>query len=460
MKTVFSKEELSQIFNQNVSSDVYDICLDSKEAKNGDLFIALEGERVDGHKFIKDAIKKGANLALSQENILEIPDGKIIRVDSTYNALLKLAKYKIKTTKNVKYIAITGSVGKTTTRNMIFHLLSKCIDADKVYAAKKNYNSKIGLPACAALMPRETNFAVFEMGMSESGDIRKLIDIVNPSIAVITTIGESHLEFFESSFDIAKAKSEIFEKSPKFAIVPADSPYSDFLKNKAINCGVKKIILFGKEKKSDVRILSYEILDDFIKVNADIFGDKVKYNLHCINTAFVANSVAAISAAYAASDISPKILADNISSFKFVSKRCEILHTKNNITIIDDSYNAAPTSMKAALRTLGMYRNKGRKIAVIGDMLELGSDAIFFHENLSATIDKYGIDLVFACGNLSKHLFDNLLERKKGVWRENSHELAENILNEIEDGDCILIKGSHSMNMDYIVDALKNNLLN
>lgn len=459
MKIVFSKEELSKIFDQNVVNDAFDICLDSKEVKNGDLFIALEGERVDGHKFIEEAIKKGANLAISQKDIAEVPNEKIIRVNSTYDALLKLAKYKKDITTNVKYIAVTGSVGKTTTRNMISHLLLKCFGSEKVYAAKKNYNSKIGLPVCVALMPKESEFAVFEMGMSESGDIRKLTDIINPSVAVITTIGESHLEFFESPFDIAKAKSEIFERSPEYAVIPNDSPYTDFLKNKASICGVKNIILFGERKESDARVLSYDIYDDFIKVSANIFGNDVKYNLRCSNTAFAINSVAAISAVHVASGISPNILADNISSFEFTSKRCEIVHIKN-ITIIDDSYNAAPTSMKAALRTLGTYKSKGRKIAVVGDMLELGPNAVFFHENLSATIDKYGIDLVFACGNLSKRLFDNLSECKKGVWQENSHKLAENILNELKDGDCVLVKGSHSMNMDYIVDTLKNNLLN
>lgn len=459
MKTVFSKEELSKIFNQNVASNVCDICLDSKEAKKGDLFIALKGERVDGHDFIKDAIDRGAHLALSQKDIEKVSNEKIIRVNSTYDALLKLAKYKKDIAKNVKYIAVTGSVGKTTTRNMISHLLSKCIGPEKVYAAKKNYNSKIGLPVCVALMPKETEIAVFEMGMSESGDIRQLTDIINPSVAVITTIGESHLEFFESPFDIAKAKSEIFEKAPEIAIIPNDSPYADFLKNKAITCGVKKVISFGEGRESDAKVLFCEIHDDSISVNADICGNEIRYNLNCCNTAFAINSVAAIATSYAVSGINPKILAENISSFECTSKRCEILRIKN-ITIIDDSYNAAPTSMKAALRTLGMSKCNGRKIAVVGDMLELGQNAIFYHENLSATIDKYDIDLVFACGNLSKHLFDNLSEGKKGAWRENSHELAENVLNEIKYGDCILVKGSHSMNMDYIVNDLKNNLLN
>lgn len=454
MKEVFSQEELSQIFRQNVSSGVCDICLNSKEAKTGDLFIALKGEHTDGHDFIKEAIERGASLALTQKKIEDISEDKLIYVPSAYEALLELAKYNLRLSSETKYIAVTGSVGKTTTKNMIFHILSETSKAHSVYASKKNYNSQIGLPVCVALMPRNTKFAVFEMGMSAIGDIRKLTNIVNPSAAIITNISESHLEFFESPFDIAKAKSEILEKMPEIAIIPNDSPYADFLKSKAVDCGVKRIISFGTGEKSNARLLSYEFRSDYILVSANIFSCEITYKVRAGNIFFAYNSVAAIAAAYTVSDVDLKSLSAAISTFQIPPQRGEII--EGGITIIDDSYNASPASMKSAIRSLGMRESNGRKIAVLGDMLELGENSVLFHENLSAAIDKYGIDIVFACGGLSKRIFNNLRESKKGGWRENSQELAKILLKEIKDGDCILVKGSHSMNMGHIVDALKN----
>lgn len=460
MRVVFSKEELSEVLKKDVSANVCGICINSKEAAIGDLFIPLEGEHVDGHDFIKDALNRGANLALSEKDLgslgNELDDSdfqKIVQVTSTYESLVELAQFNVSKTKEAKYIAVTGSVGKTTTKSMVSHLLMKAVGAHHpIYASKKNFNSKIGLPICAALMPRETRWGVFEMAMSEAGDIRRLTDIIRPSIAVITTIAENHLEFFNSAFDIAKAKAEIFEKSPEYAVVPGDSPYTEFFIHKATQCRVKNVVLFGEDRRFCSHIVSYKLQGDCISVEAEIMGHKANYELRSCNICFVQNSVAALTAAYIASGIDPQILAGALSSFS--SNRYEIIHLKNGITVIDDSYNASPTSMKAAIQSLGMMESAGKKIAVLGDMFELGSGSIFYHENLSATIDKYGIDLVFACGDLSKSLFDNLQEHKRGDWKENSKELSERVLNVVSEGDCVLVKGSHSMNMAYIVEAL------
>lgn len=470
MRVIFSKEELLEIFSQNISSNVCGICINSKEAAIGDLFIALPGEHVDGHDFIKDALNRGANLVLSQKGLESLDDSlsdadlqKIVQVPSTYDALVKLAKYNIQQAKNAQYIAITGSVGKTTTKNMVAHILSKTVGSHHpIYASKKNFNSKIGLPICAALMPRDTHWGVFEMAMSEAGGIRHLTDILQPSIALITTVAENHLEFFNSAFDIAKAKAEIFEKSPEYAIVPGDSPYTEFFIYQATQFHVKNVVLFGEDQRLCTHVVSYKLHDDYISVVAEIMGHKATYELRTCNISFVQNSIAALTAAHISSGIDPQILAGAFASFS--SDRCEIIHLNDGITVIDDSYNASPTSMKAALHTLGMYKNsgeknpekkgQGRKIAVLGDMLELGPNSVFYHENLSPTIDKYGIDSVFACGDLSKRLFDNLREEKKGDWKENSKELADSVLSAVSAGDCILVKGSHSMNMSHIVDAL------
>lgn len=448
---IFRKEELSEIFKTEVLKDVYDICIDSREAKSGDLFIALGGENVDGHAFVKSAFENGATLSLVQHDIENCDcDKDLIKVGSTYQGLLGLARYNVERT-NAKYIGVTGSIGKTTTKNLIYHLLSQFIP-NEIYVTKKNFNSKIGLPICAACMPRNTKIGIFEMGMGEVGDIKNLIKIVDPNISVITHICETHLEFFNSVWDIAKAKSEIMETkiSQDAVIIPADSAYSDFLKNKAKNLGVRNIFSFGFSK-SDAQIISQNQVSDRTEIIANILGKEISYCLNCHNDSVVTNSLAAILAAHVSSGIDLQDLANKVESFSSTNRRGEIFE-KNGITIIDDSYNACYTSVRSAIKSLSKY--SGRKILAIGDMKELGRDSKFFHENLSSTIDKFGVDLVFACGELSKYLFENLREEKRGGWYENSQKLSEDIVLKIQKGDKVLVKGSNSMQMNKVTEAV------
>lgn len=459
MKRIFSKQELSEIFNQDVQCDISGICVNSKEAKYNDIFIALKGENADAHDFVHDALNKGASLAIVERKITGVSDQNLILVDSSYDALLKLANHNLKQT-IAKYICVTGSVGKTTTKDMMHHILSQQDQfRDSSYVSMKNFNSQIGLPICVAAMPKNTKIGVFEMGMSSKNDIRKLVEIIRPSVALITNVCETHLEFFDSVFDIAKAKSEIFEQGADFAIIPSDSPYFDFLKNKALSCGIKNIFSFGSHEKSDAKIILCDSSENSINIRAKILGKTIDYQLLCNNESFAFNSIAAILATHIVSGIDVENLALSLSSFTVSSKRGEIIKINDpNIIIIDDSYNASPVSMKSAIHSLAKYENR-RKILIAGDMKELGPDAIYFHENLSPTIDKYDINLVFACGNLMKYLYDNLLEQKKGDWKETSSELIRSVLEEIKDGDCILVKGSRSMKTELIVDAIKTKFL-
>ncbi|MCR5224800.1 MAG: UDP-N-acetylmuramoyl-tripeptide--D-alanyl-D-alanine ligase, partial [Alphaproteobacteria bacterium] len=435
---IFLKEELSEIFNQRVPCDIDDICTNSKEAKHGDLFVALKGEKVDGHNFVEQALSNGASLALVEQGNFD----KSIKVESSYDGLVKLAKYNVRKT-DAKYVCVTGSIGKTTTKNMIHHILSAQLGKD-VYVTKGNFNSQIGLPICAATMPRDTKIGVFEMGMSAFGNIKKLVDIIPPRVSVITKVCEAHLEFFNCVWDIAKAKSEIFETEvpQEVAIIPADSPYADFLKDKALKDGVKKVCSFGLPN-TDAFVISDNCKDNNPEIVAEILGEKIQYSV-CGNDACAQNSLPSLLAAHFISGISLRQLAETVSSFKSMDRGNVIRLDKQNITIIDDSYNACPTSMRAAIKSLSEYAGN-RKIAVVGDMLELGANRVYYHENLSATIDKFGIDLVFACGELSKHLFDNLQPCKQGAWCENSRALATVVAENVRDGDCILVKGSHSM---------------
>jgi UDP-N-acetylmuramoyl-tripeptide--D-alanyl-D-alanine ligase len=452
---IFSKEELSNIFSQNIAYDVSGICINSNDAKEDDLFVAMRGEKNDAHDFVAQAFERGAVLAIVERGLNGINDHKLIKVESSYKALVELAKHNIERS-SAKYIGITGSVGKTTTKDMIYHILSETVEGkDCVYATKKNFNSQIGLPICAATMTRSAKFGIYEMGMSNFGDIKKLIDIAPPSVSVITNVCETHVEFFNSVLDIGKSKSEIFatKVSQEAAIIPADSPYTDFLRNKAKEAKVKNIFSFGFSN-SDAQIISHKSIQNGSKIAISIFGKFFEYDIHCHNNSCIPNSAAAILAAHVISGISLQKLSDAIHSFSPSTKRGEIVFLKEkDLVVIDDSYNACFTSMRSAIESMSKHQTR-RKILVVGDMLELGKDSVYYHENLSATIDKFEIDLVFACGKLSLLLFNNLVDSKKGAWRENSIEITKKVLEEIHDGDCILVKGSNSMKMGVVVDAL------
>lgn len=445
----FSAKDLSEIFQQSIAYGVCDISTDSREVKNGDLFVAINGENVDGHDFVKQALNNGASVALVEHDLPNVDSTRLIKVKSTLEALNTLAKYNLSRC-NAKIIGVTGSVGKTTTRTLIYHLLKSL--SDRVYTNRRNFNSKIGLPLCVAMMPIDTQFGVFEMGMSSSGDLHHLVQIIPPDISVITNICEAHLEFFECLWGIARAKAEIFEteKPQKFAIIPTDSPFTNFLKDKAISCGVKEILTFGS---GDAEIISEEHTEDGVYVKSKILGEPFEYTINFNN---VSDSLAAILAVKSVTDVSLEDIKKALHSFNVLDNRGGIIHIKNrNIVIINDTYNACPTSLKAGIRAMS-YRSAKRKILVVGDMLELGKDAPHMHANISATIDKYKIDKVFACGPLTKYLFDNLQNDKRGEWAENSKQLSESVSDSIQDGDCVLIKGSHSMHMDFIVDYLQN----
>ncbi|MDR2067994.1 MAG: UDP-N-acetylmuramoyl-tripeptide--D-alanyl-D-alanine ligase [Holosporaceae bacterium] len=459
MTAIFSRQELSEIFSQEISRDVSDLCINSNDAKVGDLFVAMQGEKVDGHSFVAHALANGAELAIVEKDLDGVDESRLMVVDSSRNALLQLARYNLERS-NANYIGVTGSVGKTTTRDMIYHMLAKNFeDSNLIYASRKNFNSQIGLPICAAAMPRETKIGIFEMGMSSSGDIRKLLDLLQPSVSVITNIGESHLEFFNSPREIALAKAEIFStKIPQeAAIIPADSPYADFLRNEAKKCGVRNVFSFGSPQ-SDAQAISCDYDGDNLTITAQILGEKARYNMNCGNDGCVLNSLASILAAHVISKIPLQRLADALGSFRLPPRRGESIYIRNrDLILIDDSYNASPKSTRLAIQSLSRHKTR-RKILVLGDMLELGGGAAHYHENLSAAIDKFGIDLVFACGPLAKFLFDNLSADKKGKWCENSSEIAKELLEEVRNGDCILVKGSRAMKMEYVVAAVVKNM--
>lgn len=451
-----TKEELTKIFSVAVDYDVTNICLDSREVQVGDLFLAFKGAKVDGHDFVNQAFNRGAALAIVEHDVkLENENFKERLIfSSSLDALKKLSSYRLKQVK-APFIGITGSVGKTTTKNMLNHLFSHIPDfSTKTYAAFRNFNTNIGLPVCVSLMPLDTKIGIFEYGVSHKGDMRDLLEILAPSMSIITNIGHTHLEFFGSSFEIAKEKAQIFEtkKKQEACIIPSDSAFKDFLVSKAKENRIENIFSFGSAPNADAKILELEDFNNSIKVKAEILGRPVSFVLHC-NSAFAENAIASILAAHIYSKMDARDLASIMENFTSQNKRSEVKILRD-ITLIDDSYNASPESMRAALMSLGKYKSTGRKVAVLGDMLELGSLSKHYHENLAATIDKFGVDVIFACGKMCRALFDNVVDSKKGSFKDDSKALALDVMSSIKEGDVILVKGSHGMQMDYISDMI------
>ena len=456
-KEIFSAAELSSVFEQKIDFGICDIKISSKEVREGDLFVAIRGSVFDGHDFCEEALKNGASLLLVEKKIANLPENRQILVDSYMTAMEKLAKFNVART-NAKIIGVTGSVGKTTTKEMLQFVLSRQSSlADSVYASQKNFNSQIGMPVCAAKMPQNSSVSVLEMGMSQAGEIKRLVDIAPPIASIITSICETHLEFFGTMFDIAKAKSEIFEtENPQeFALIPQDCAYTDFLREKARNCGVKKVFSFGFAENADVRVISYEFLEQGFNVVADFAGEKITYQLNCHNISTISNSISAIFAAHLISGIPLEQLAQSMENFSAIHGRGEIFYLNNrDIVLIDDSYNACLTSVRSAIQSMLRYKDR-RKVLIFGDMGELGPNSVNFHRQLSPAVDKFGVDVVYACGELAKKFFDNLRDAKKGEWFENSAQLSEVISDRVQDGDCILVKGSRFMKMERVVEALK-----
>ena len=422
------------------------ISTDSRHIKKGDLFIPIKGEKFDGHRFILSALKRGASGALTSKKI-KLSRGKtIIRVKDTLKAFHQIAKaYKEKF--DIPFIGITGSSGKTTTKDMLASILSR---AGRTLKTEENYNNEIGVPKTLLSLSKSHKFAVIEMAMQGAGEIKELARITRPNIAVITNIGSAHIGLLRSENNVAKAKAEIldFQSKKDTAILPADDKYFDLLKKKAKG----RVISFGIDRSSDVsaRNIKYQ-------GNLTLFSIKTKHFLSPAKLPLpgkhnVYDALAAAAAACALG-IKPEYIKKGLANFKLSSKRLNIIRLKN-IRIIDDTYNANPDSMSASLIALKNY--PPRRIAVLGDMLELGKSAKTSHKNIGKLAAELRIEELISVGKLAKYIAESA--RSKGL--RNIHAAKSNmdavriLKRTIRPNDTILIKGSRRMKMETIVEGL------
>lgn len=426
--------------------DVNGLSIDTRSLKAGDLFVALKGENRDGHEFVRAAFDAKAAAAL----VTHAPPGvtgPLLMVYDTQRGLEDLAR-AARLRSNAKIIAVTGSAGKTTTKEI---LKLACSALGHTHCSASSYNNHWGVPLSLACLPRQADFGIFEIGMNHFGEIRNLVSFVRPHVGLITTIAPAHLEFFGNCESIADAKSEIFEgvMPGGAAVIPADSPYAERLKNRARQARISTIVDFGMT--GDAKLLSYASEGPGMRIKADILGCLVDCVVGASGAHIAQNIVGALAAvALLEGDVLNAAAAlRNFSALKGRGAKFEA----NGITVIDESYNANPASMAAALTLLGNAR--GRKIAVLGDMLELGDSGVAHHAGLAEPILANNVDLVFASGTQMKALWEVLPAKIRGAYADASVNLLSQLKAALEPGDTVLVKGSNGSKMSLIVDALK-----
>ncbi|OGC08023.1 hypothetical protein A2230_06210 [candidate division WOR-1 bacterium RIFOXYA2_FULL_36_21] len=423
---MFSIEEIlkaanGKLLNGNLNQKINSISTDTREIKKGDAFLALKGPKFDGHNFLDKAIKKGA-AALIVSKSFSTKKAAVIKVKNTLKAIQDIAHYH-RMKFDIPVICVTGSAGKTTTKDMIASVLSQELNTLKT---KENFNNEIGVPLTLLNLRSEHKAAVIEMGMQKKGEIKELAAITAPTIAVITNIGEAHLKYFKNKKEIAKTKSEIFSflKPGNTAILPEDDKYFKYMK-KAIPKGVN-IITFGRNSlKNNITT----------EIRVRLPGN------HNLLNALVAVKIAKLL------KVNDSSIIKGLRKFKPSSKRMEIIKRRDGITIINDSYNANPLAMKAALTMFASYKAKTR-IALLGDMLELGKNSKKLHLDIGKLAKKLKIDLLITIGKESKYI--------KGNYHFTSNKkVIEFLRTTLKKGVVLLVKGSRGMKLDYVVDALR-----
>ncbi|RZV36904.1 MAG: UDP-N-acetylmuramoyl-tripeptide--D-alanyl-D-alanine ligase [Acidimicrobiales bacterium] len=426
------------------------ISIDTRTLQAGDLFIPLKDVR-DGHEFIPMAFENGAAAVISERHIEDVP---AVIVKSAQQALEDMARSKSDLAQRV---AITGSVGKTSVKEMVAHI---CRAAGKTHASIKSYNNHWGVPYTLAGMPIDTEYGIFEMGMNHAGELAYLSQIVQPDIAAITKIAPAHPANFESIREIAQAKAEVFRGlTPQgLAIVPDDSGYEDAFKEELAGSYVTiKLLKFGSQKGSHGRIVSAVNSPNGSQVELNILGKTVEFELPMVGAHWVENATCALLIS-STLGIVIDVAVNALKTMGKISGRGEshaVTIRRKKIILIDEAYNANPESMRAAIAALGLH--DGRKVAVLGDMLELGKTEKKLHAHLKSHLENHNIDLVVTCGPLMKALHDELPENINGGWFENSEDCAAKLIPMLKSNDTVMIKGSNASGMSKLVTAFKNN---
>jgi len=433
------------------------ISIDSRTVERGDLFVALKGPNHDGHDHVAAALDRGAVAAMVQQSpsnsasrsaLLVVPDTL-----EGLNALAAGARRR----STARIVAVTGSVGKTGLKEALRLVLGHQAPTQ---ANAGNLNNHWGAPLSLARLETSTRFGVFELGMNHAGEIAPLSRLVRPHVAVITTIAPAHAAQFGSVEEIADAKAEIFEgvEPGGTAILNRDNPFYERLESAAHRCGIERVVSFGGHERADVRLRSVRKLAACSSVEATIGGRRIAYKVGAPGGHWSINSLAvlaAVSALGADVDRAATSLAE-VRAPGGRGRQLRVPLEDGTFTLIDESYNASPAAVRAALEVLSLSEPipSGRRIAILGDMLELGTEAATLHAGLADAVADSGVDIVYAAGPAMVHLYRALPFSIRGGHAESTAALLPVIASVVRPGDVVLVKGSLGMDMARIVRAL------
>ena len=440
-------------------AEVSGISIDSRSTTKGDVFFAITGDNRDGHEFVDSALKSGAGVAVVArgQRARFAADAALLAVDDVLDGLRDLGR-AARARLHAKVIGVTGSVGKTGTKEAL--RLALAADGE-THASAASYNNHWGVPLSLARCPASAKYAVFEIGMNHAGEITPLTKLVRPHVAIITAIEPVHLEYFGSLEKIADAKAEIFVgiEPGGAAVLNRDNRQYAQLAKAAEAAGVARIVSFGENAKSDARLLRHSLHAECSTVEARILGQGISYKLGAPGRHIVLNSLAVLAAAVlVGADLALAALAlNNLKPASGRGARTTLRVPGGSALLIDESYNANPASMAAAIALLGQAAvgNHGRRIAVLGDMLELGAQGVGLHRGLAEPIAAAGVDLVFCSGPLMRALWEALPSGTRGGYAETAAGLQPAVLAVLRDGDAVMVKGSLGSKMGPIVKALE-----
>lgn len=442
------------------------VSIDTRTLVPGDLFVALSAAR-DGHDFVADALARGAAAAL----VSRVPEGvdagaPLLLVDDVQAALEALGRAG-RARSGARVVAVTGSVGKTSTKDMLAHVLRR---QGRTHAAEASYNNQWGVPLTLARLPRGAAFAVIEIGMNHPGEIAPLARMARPHVAVITTVGRAHLEFFGTVEAIAREKAAIFEglEPGGAAVLNGDLPVTPILRE-AAGRRARRVVTFGSARGNHHRLLAVQLHERATVAQARIWRTPLVYKLGATGRHYAENALAVLAAVWLLGGDRGLAVAD-LAGWRPSSGRGtrEVLQLDSGeegwvIDLIDDAFNANPDSMAAALEMLAATRPRddighiarGRRIAILGDMLELGADEMAMHAALAELPQMRDIDAVHCAGPRMRALWEALPVTQRGEYAGRAEELAGRAHRLIDAGDVVLVKGSKGNRISLVVDALR-----
>lgn len=435
--------------------DVTGVSIDTRTLAPGDLFFAIKGEARDGHDFVRMAFERGAaGAVIDDAHAGEFRDLSPLYVVRDVQESLEYLGARARERSGAYVAAITGSVGKTSTKDMAKTMFSHF---GETHASAASYNNQWGVPLSLARMPASARFGLFEIGMNHAGEIASLVRFVEPHVAVVTRVAPVHLEHFESLDAIAAAKAEIFSGlvDGGVAIINRDDETYEALLEGAAASKAAHVFSFGESEAAQARLLSYDGEEHVAE--AEIFGRRLRYRIGAPGKHFAVNSLAVLTIAHVF-DIDLEQAAETLADFappKGRGRRETLAIGDGRLTLVDESYNANPTSMRAAFELIGAERSARRRIAVLGDMLELGPSAAELHAGLAKDLEAAGVDLLFTAGPLMARLYYAAPEHMRGAHRANAAELEEAVLFALAPGDVVMIKGSNGSRMARVVEAIR-----